>query len=285
MDVLGQCLPSGKMADMIKQTLPRVLAIAGSDPSGGAGIQADIKSCSANGVYAATAITAVVDENTIGVTGVHPIPDSFVAGQIHSVLDDVGADAVKIGMLHSASLIETVRQALDRYPHITDIVLDPVMVATSGDPLLMSDAISTLATRLIPRSRIITPNIPEAEILAGHPISHSDDMTLVARELQSLFPGVAVYLKGGHRDDGTITDVLADGDEIMTFTAPRINTPNTHGTGCTLSSAIAACLAKGETLALACRHAHDYVHQAIAHGARQSVGHGHGPVLHFYNLW
>lgn len=273
------------MADMIKQTLPRVLAIAGSDPSGGAGIQADIKSCSANGVYAATAITAVVDENTIGVTGVHPIPDSFVAGQIHSVLDDVGADAVKIGMLHSASLIETVRQALDSYPYITDIVLDPVMVATSGDPLLMSDAISTLATRLIPRSRIITPNIPEAEILAGHPISHSDDMTLVARELQSRFPGVAVYLKGGHRDDGTITDVLADGDEIMTFTAPRIDTPNTHGTGCTLSSAIAACLAKGETLALACRHAHDYVHQAIAHGARQSVGHGHGPVLHFYNLW
>lgn len=266
-------------------SLPRVLAIAGSDPSGGAGIQADIKSCSANGVYAATAITAVVDENTIGVTGVHPVPDEFVAGQIRSVLDDIGADAIKIGMLHSSSLISTVRSALDLYPDITDIVLDPVMVATSGDPLLMADAISSLTTVLIPRARVITPNIPEAEILAGHPINPADDMTVTARELQERFPGVAVYLKGGHRDDGLITDVLADGTEIHVFSAPRIETTNTHGTGCTLSSAIAANLAKGESLADACRRAHDYVHQAIACGANLSIGKGHGPVHHFYNMW
>lgn len=270
---------------MNRRVYPRVLSIAGSDPSGGAGIQADIKSCSANGAYAATAITAVVDENTVGVTGVHPVPDSFVAGQIRSVLEDIGADAIKIGMLHSASLIETVRNTLDRYPDITDIVLDPVMVATSGDPLLRPDAVTTLIDRLIPRSRVITPNMPEAEILLGRSIAPDEDTVAVGRELSACFPGVAVYLKGGHRADCTVVDVLIDGNDIYRFMSPRINTVNTHGTGCTLSSAIAANLARGLALAEACRAAHDYVHDAIAAGAAYSIGGGHGPVHHFHALW
>lgn len=270
---------------MKKLTYPRVLSIAGSDPSGGAGIQADIKSCSANGVFAATAITAVVDENTVGVTGVHPVPDDFVAGQIRSVLDDIGADAVKIGMLHSASLIKTVRGVLDKYPEIGNIVLDPVMVATSGDPLLENTAVAALCEVMIPRARIITPNIPEAEILLGHTIDREEDITVPARELADKFPGVAVYLKGGHRVDGMITDAVVDGDTVETFTAPRIDSVNTHGTGCTLSSAIAANLAKGLQLVDACRAAHDYVHKAIAAGADYAIGHGHGPVHHFHALW
>ncbi len=269
----------------MKKTYPRVLSIAGSDPSGGAGIQADIKSCSANGVYAATAITAVVDENTVGVTGVHPVPDAFVAGQIRSVLGDVGADAVKIGMLHSASLIRTVRRTLDEFPEVGAIVLDPVMVATSGDALLESDAVASLCADLIPRATIITPNIPEAEILLGRRVSEDEDLAGVGRELAARFQGVAVYLKGGHRADGAIEDVLvgAPGAEVVRFSAPRVNTVNTHGTGCTLSSAIASHLALGKSVAEACEAAHAYVHGAIAAGALYEIGRGHGPVHHFWN--
>lgn len=269
----------------MKKTYPRVLSIAGSDPSGGAGIQADIKSCSANGVYAATAITAVVDENTVGVTGVHPVPDDFVAGQIRSVLGDVGADAVKIGMLHSASLIRTVRRTLDEYPGVGAIVLDPVMVATSGDALLESDAVASLCEELIPRATVITPNIPEAEILLGRGLSPTENLAEMARELAGRFPGVSVYLKGGHRADGTVEDILVDARDasVMRFTAPRVDTVNTHGTGCTLSSAIASHLALGKSVAEACEAAHAYVHGAIAAGASFSIGNGHGPVHHFWN--
>lgn len=272
---------------MMMTTYPRVLSIAGSDPSGGAGIQADIKSISANGAYAATAITAVVDENTIGVTDVHPVPDSFVAGQIRSVLSDVGADAVKIGMLHSSSLIRTVRRALDCFPEVGNIVLDPVMVATSGDPLLQQDAVSTLCSVLIPRASVITPNLPEAEILLGRKILPDEPIESAARELAARFPGVAIYLKGGHRADGMIEDVLisSPGAEPVKMTAPRVDTVNTHGTGCTLSSAIAAWLARGFGLEEACRRAHHYVHNAIAHGAHYSIGKGHGPVNHFFNFF
>ncbi len=188
-------------------------------------------------------------------------------------------------MLHSASLIRTVRDTLDRYPNITDIVLDPVMVATSGDPLLMTDAITSLTDLLIPKARVITPNIPEAEILIGHSIGPRDYIADIARELHELFPDTAIYLKGGHRNDGIITDILIDGTEEILFTAPHIYTVNTHGTGCTLSSAIAANLAQGESLGQACRHAHDYVHQAIRHGAGRTIGHGHGPVHHFFRHW
>lgn len=265
-------------------TYPRVLSIAGSDPSGGAGIQADIKSCSANGVYAATAITAVVDENTVGVTGVHPVPEDFVAGQIRSVLSDVGADAVKIGMLHSASLIRTVRRTLDEFPEVRHIVLDPVMVATSGDPLLEREAVGALCEILIPRSTVITPNIPEAEILLGRKIDRNDDLAVAARELAGRFPGVAIYLKGGHRADDMIEDVLVESPEAepLRFTAPKVDTVNTHGTGCTLSSAIASHLALGKTVPEAARAAHDYVHEAIRAGANYKIGNGHGPVCHFY---
>lgn len=273
------------MADMSKKTYPRVLSIAGSDPSGGAGIQADIKSISANGAFAATAITAVVDENTIGVTGVHPVPDNFVGGQIHSVLSDIGADAVKIGMLHSSSLIRTVREALDSFPEVSHIVLDPVMVATSGDPLLEEDAVSTLCSVLIPRASVITPNIPEAEILLGRKIDRSEPIEGPARELAGRFPGVAIYIKGGHRPDGIIEDVLVCGPDTpaVRMTATKVDTVNTHGTGCTLSSAIAAGLSRGLSLEDACRRAHDYVHGAIAAGAMYEIGKGHGPVNHFFN--
>lgn len=275
------------MEDMTgsQKTYPRVLSIAGSDPSGGAGIQADIKSCSANGVYAATAITAVVDENTVGVTAVHPVPDEFVAGQIRSVLGDVGAGAVKIGMLHSASLVRIVRHTLDEFPEIGNIVLDPVMVATSGDLLLEPDAVAALCDSLIPRATVITPNMPEAEILLGRKIDACEELSGAACELASRFPGVAVYLKGGHRQDNVVEDVLvlSPGVRPLVFRSQRIDTVNTHGTGCTLSSAIASHLALGKDIADACRAAYAYVQGAIAAGAAYCIGHGHGPVNHFWN--
>ena len=167
----------------------RVMTIAGSDPSGGAGIQADIKTISACGCFATSAIVAVVDENTIGVTGVHPVPVEFVTGQMRSILDDIGTDAVKIGMLHSPELIRGVRLTLDSYPEITDIVLDPVMVATSGDPLLLPEAVATLRDELLPRARVITPNIPEAELLSGSRITATDQLPDVARELSRATSG------------------------------------------------------------------------------------------------
>lgn len=275
------------MEDMIeKKKYPRVLSIAGSDPSGGAGIQADIKSGSANGAFMATAITAVVDENTVGVFGVHAIPDEFVAGQIRSVLSDIGADAVKIGMLHSSSLIRTVRNTLAQFPEVGKIVLDPVMVATSGDPLLEKDAVGALCEILIPVSTVITPNIPEAEILLGRKIDRAEDLAISAMELSRKFPGVAIYLKGGHRENGIIEDVLvlSDCGEPVRFSASKIETVNTHGTGCTLSSAIAAHLAQGKSIKEACRAAHDYVHSAIESGASYAIGHGHGPVNHFWAI-
>ncbi len=173
------------------------MTIAGSDPSGGAGIQADIKTISACGCFATSAIVAVVDENTIGVTGVHPVPVEFVTGQMRSILDDIGTDAVKIGMLHSPELIRGVRLTLDSYPEITDIVLDPVMVATSGDPLLLPEAVATLRDELLPRARVITPNIPEAELLSGSRITATDQLPDVAHELSRL-GGTSVYLKAGH---------------------------------------------------------------------------------------
>ena len=267
----------------MKKHYKRVLTIAGSDPSGGAGIQADLKTFSACGCYGMSAIVAVVDENTVGVTGVHPVPVDFVTGQIRSVLDDIGADAVKIGMLHSSELIRAVRETLAAYD-IRNIVLDPVMVATSGDPLLEREAVGALCEILIPRSTVITPNIPEAEILLGRKIDRNDDLAVAARELARRFPGVAIYLKGGHRDDNTIEDVLVESPESEShrFTAPKVNTVNTHGTGCTLSSAIASHLALGKTVPEAARAAHDYVHEAIRAGANYKIGHGHGPVCHFY---
>ena len=265
----------------------RVLTIAGSDPSGGAGIQADLKTFAACGCYGASAIVAVVDENTVGVTDVHPIPVKFVAGQSRSVLDDIGADAVKIGMLHSAELIQTVRQTLDLYPDIRNIVLDPVMVATSGDPLLMPEAVDSLKTTLIPRTRVITPNIPEAEILLGETIDRQSRLPDAARRLSDKCAGVSVLLKAGHLTDNRLTDIFfnAETGDTIRLESERLNTVNTHGTGCTLSSALASHLAKGLSLTDAAIAAKNYVAAAIEAGAAYEIGHGHGPVHHFFNFW
>lgn len=263
----------------------RALSIAGSDPSGGAGIQADLKTFSACGCYGATAIVAVVDENTVGVTGVHPIPVPFVAGQIKSVLDDIGADAIKIGMLHSSELIRTVKDTLSHY-NIKNIVLDPVMVATSGDKLLQDEAIQTLKDELIPFVRVITPNIPEAEILLGEKIQTQEDLPLVIKDL-SFDRSVSVLLKAGHLTNDELIDVFynAETDEIIHLNSKRIKTQNTHGTGCTFSSAIAAYLAHGISLNDAIIKAKEYINKAILAGAEYKIGKGHGPVHHFFNFW
>ena len=272
------------MEDM-KKTYKRVLTIAGSDPSGGAGIQADLKTFAACGCYGASAIVAVVDENTVGVTGIHEVPVDFVVGQIRSVLDDIGADAVKIGMLHSSELILAVKHTLMRYD-IRNIVLDPVMVATSGDKLLQDEAIETLRSELVPFARIITPNIPEAEVLSGCKIECREDLAKVVRDL-SAGEKVSVLLKAGHLHDDFSSDVLynAETDEITELNFERINTNNTHGTGCTLSSAVAAYLAHGFSLDNAVRCAKNYMQSAIVAGARYTIGKGHGPVHHFYSFW
>jgi len=248
----------------------KALSIAGSDPSGGAGIQADLKAFSALGVFGTTAVTAVVDENTVGVTGVHPVPIEFVSGQIHSVLSDVGADAIKIGMLHSSELIRAVKDAISEY-RISNIVLDPVMVATSGDKLLQDEAIGTLKSELIPFVRLITPNIPEAEILSGQKIDGQADLPDLAKSLSEQFGGkVSVLLKAGHLEDDELVDVFYNAEE--------------GGTGCTLSSAVAAFLAKGFGLDEAITQAQAYLHQAIVAGADFPIGKGRGPVHHFWNV-
>jgi len=263
----------------------RVLTIAGSDPSGGAGIQADLKTISACGCFATTAITAVVDENTVGVYGVYPIPTLFVQGQIKSVLDDIGADAIKIGMLHSSELICAVKETISAY-NIPNIVLDPVMVATSGDKLLQDEAISTLKNELIPQVRVITPNIPEAEILLGLRIEKQADLKRVVKDL-SFDRRVSVLLKAGHLTEEVLTDIFynAETDEIIELTSKRVATVNTHGTGCTFSSALASFLAHGLSLNDAVYHAKDYMNQAIIQGSNYEIGKGHGPVHHFYNFW
>ena len=274
------------MENMNKKTCRRVLTIAGSDPSGGAGLQADLKTFAACGCYGASAVVAVVDENTVGVTGIHPIPVDFVTGQIRSVLDDIGADAIKIGMLHSSELIHAVRDTIAGYP-IKNIVLDPVMVATSGDPLLEPDAVATLRDELMPHVRIITPNIPEAELLLGEKIESQESLPDTARRLSELCGGVSVLLKAGHLRDPELTDVFynAESGRHIILRSRRCDTANTHGTGCTLSSAFAAFLAHGNDLDRAARLAKDYITAAIEAGAEYTIGHGNGPVHHFHAFW
>jgi hydroxymethylpyrimidine/phosphomethylpyrimidine kinase len=263
----------------------RVLTIAGSDPSGGAGVQADLKTMSACGCFGTSVITAVVDENTVGVYGVHPIPVSFVQGQIKSVLDDIGADAIKIGMLHSSELIRAVKETLSEY-RILNIVLDPVMVATSGDSLLQEEAFLTLKNELIPLARVITPNIPEAEVLLGEKIEKQADLLRVVKHLSGN-GRVSVLLKAGHLTDAVLTDVFynAETDEVIELTSQRVDTQNTHGTGCTFSSAVASFLAHGLPLNEAVRRAKVYINQAINRGAAYEIGNGHGPVHHFFDFW
>ena len=250
-------------------------------------MQADLKTFSALGVYGASAIVAVVDENTRGVYGVHPVPASFVAGQIRSVIDDLGVDAVKIGMLHDSELIRTVRDTLAAYPDVRDIVLDPVMVATSGDPLLQPEAVATLKDELIPHARVITPNLPEASLLLGTTIYHQDQFADAAIALSAQCGGVSVMLKAGHLENEMLTDIFynAESQTIKELSSPKVDTTNTHGTGCTLSSAIAAYLAKGATLDEAITGAKAYISEAIRCSADYTIGGGHGPVHHFHTLW
>lgn len=263
----------------------RVLTIAGSDSGGGAGIQADIKTISACGCYAASAITAVTVQNTIGVESVVGLPTEAISGQIEAVLSDIGADSIKIGMLHSSEVIRAIVEKLKEHK-FTNVVLDPVMVSTSGHKLIEDSAIETLKEELIPLARIITPNIPEAEILIGKKISKQDELPAIAEELAKKF-NVSVMLKAGHLTEDQLTDILYNNESKTTLqlTGKRSDTPNTHGTGCTLSSAIASMLAKGYDMDEAVTQAKNYLAGAILEGAKYEIGHGHGPVCHFWNLW
>lgn len=269
---------------MSSKKYPTVLTIAGSDSGGGAGIQADIKAISAMGCYAASAITAITVQNTVGVQAVHPVPLDILAGQIDAVLSDIGADAIKIGMLHSAEVVNLVAEKIEQYG-ITNVVLDPVMVSTSGHRLIEETAIDSLKSRLMPLARVITPNIPEAEILCGKKIASEKEFAEVAKIL-SLDNTVSVLLKAGHLTGETLVDYFynAEDGSIALLPSKRVNTRNTHGTGCTLSSAFAAALAKGETLTKAAQSAKQYIQQAIISGAEYQIGKGHGPVNHFWNL-
>ena len=258
----------------------RVLTIAGNDPTGGAGIGADIKAISANGGYAAAAITAVVNEDTQKVYDTLPIPTEMVVAQVRTVIDDIGVDAVKTGMLFSVEHIEAVAQLMKEYK-VQNLVVDPVMVATSGDTLSQGDIADALKRHLLPIARIITPNIPEAELLWGQPIKDVDAMKACATDLAEL--GCSVLLKGGHLDGDVLIDVLANAEDrsFMELPSDRVKTNNTHGTGCTLSAAIATQLALGKRLTSAVVAAKEYINRAIAEGAQYTIGHGHGPVKHF----
>ena len=266
------------------QNYPRVLTIAGSDSGGGAGIQADIKSISANGCFATSAITAITAQNTLGVNAVEGLSIDILEGQIEAVLSDIGTDSVKIGMLHSAEVVRSVAHLLRKYG-IKDVVLDPVMVSTSGHKLIEDSAIAVLKSDLMPLARVITPNIPEAEILLGEPIEKQGDLPAAARRLAQQYD-VSVLLKAGHLVDDELIDIFYNNEtgEVIELSARRVDTPNTHGTGCTLSSAFAAQLAKELPLNEAARAAKEYINQAITHGAAYTIGNGHGPVHHFYNL-
>ncbi|MFI3264285.1 MAG: bifunctional hydroxymethylpyrimidine kinase/phosphomethylpyrimidine kinase [Rikenellaceae bacterium] len=262
----------------------RVLTIAGSDSGGGAGIQADIKTISACGCYAASAITAVTVQNTVGVEEVYPIPPEVIEGQIAAVLSDIGADAIKVGMMHSSNVIKVVARQLDKF-NIKNIVVDPVMVATSGHRLIEQSAVEALMTHLLPRARVITPNIPEAEILLGKKITDQSQLGYMARQL-SMDGRVSVLLKAGHLTEDRLTDVFynAEEGETIELTSQRLDTPNTHGTGCTLSSALAAMLARGMELSDAVRAAKEYINSAIISGSQFEIGEGHGPVDHFFAM-
>ncbi|MCQ2224464.1 MAG: bifunctional hydroxymethylpyrimidine kinase/phosphomethylpyrimidine kinase [Paludibacteraceae bacterium] len=263
----------------------RVLTIAGSDSGGGAGVQADIKTISACGCYAASAITAITVQNTIGVQSVVGLPIEAIEGQMEAVLSDIGADCVKIGMLHSSEVIHCIAKALRKHK-IEKVVLDTVMVSTSGHRLIEESAIETLIKELIPLATVITPNIPEAEILLGERINSQEDLIIAAQKLARKF-NVSVLLKAGHLTNDLLTDYFYNNEKqrSLALTSKRLDTPNTHGTGCTLSSAIASMLAKGYEIEEAIQKAKEYLTGAIEEGANYQIGHGHGPVCHFWNLW
>ena len=274
---------TGQYVETMKKRYNTVLTIAGSDSGGGAGIQADIKAISAMGCYAASAITAITVQNTLGVQAVHPAPLDILRGQIDAVLSDIGADAVKIGMLHSSEVVILVAEMIEKYG-IRNVVLDPVMVSTSGHRLIEEDAVEVIKSRLLPLARVITPNVPEAEILAGCKIAGEDEFEAIARRLSDN-GNVSVLMKAGHLSGDSLVDYFynAEDDTITRLQSKRVQTKNTHGTGCTLSSAFAAALAKGEGLTMAATSAKRYIEQAIISGAEYEIGKGHGPVNHGFD--
>ncbi len=260
----------------------RVLTIAGSDSGGGAGIQADIKTCAALGCYAMTAITAVTAQNTVGVRAIFDLPADQVQAQITAVYEDIGVDAVKTGMLANAAIVRATAQTL-KHCHASNIVVDPVMISKSGAILLTEDAIRTMKEQLIPMAALVCPNIPEAEALTGVRVKNERDIEIVLKRLYELGPH-HVLLKGGHLESPDANDFLYNGKEIRVYSTPRISTTHTHGTGCTYSAAIACFLAGDEALPSAVQLAKDYLTQAIIHGAGLQVGHGTGPLHHGWNM-
>ena len=261
------------------QRYARVLTIAGSDSGGGAGIQADLKTFAALGCYGMSAITALTAQNTVGVQGIHAVPASFLKAQIQSVMDDIGADALKIGMLHEPGIVEVVAWAIDHYK-IRQVVLDPVMVATSGDRLIAQETVQVLVRELFPRVSVVTPNLDEAQLLLGQPIANAQALDAAAQGLLAM-GAKAVLLKGGHLASDEVVDVLVQAQgPTRRLASSRIPSRNVHGTGCTLSSAIAAHLALGHGLEDAVVQARTFILSAIEQGAQVQTGQGHGPLNH-----
>ena len=260
------------------------VTIAGSDSSGGAGIQADLKTFSALGVYGASVIAALTAQNTKGVRAVLDVPPAFVTAQMDAVFSDLTVGAVKIGMLGNAAVVAAVAAGLARHSHIP-VVLDPVMVATSGERLLTPDAVEALREKLVPLALVVTPNLPEAAALLDAPQATTEDEMVRQAERLLAWGAKAVLMKGGHGKGAQSADLLVTATATVRFAAARIATGNTHGTGCTLAAAIAAGLAKGEDLSAAVRAAKDYVTAAIAAADHLGVGHGRGPVHHFHRWW
>ena len=274
-----------KSAPRGEKSYHRALTIAGSDSGGGAGIQADLKTFSALGCYGLSVITALTAQNTVGVTGIHPVPPEFVQSQMEAVFSDIGVDAVKIGMLFSEELIQAITGKLKEH-NVHPIVLDPVIVAQSGDKLLQDEAIAAIREYLIPLADILTPNLVEASVLLDRRLDSPDDIVSGAKSIAQ-WGCRAVLIKGGHSDSQDCNDILylSENDRVITLTDKRINTRNNHGTGCTLSSAIAAHLAKGANMEAAVKKAKEYITAAIQSGAKYRIGEGHGPVHHFYHFW
>lgn len=260
--------------------IPLALTVAGSDSGGGAGIQADLKTFTALGVYGLSVLTSLTAQNTTGVQSIFDLPVKFIESQFDSVLTDIGCDAVKIGMLSDEEIIRSVTSKLSEYK-VTNIVLDPVMVSKGGSRLLKEGAVSTLVESLIPLSLVITPNLREAEVLSGFPVSSRDDMKRAAEKIKS-FGCRNVIVTGGHLEGDTVVDILFDGSRFIEFSEVRINTKNTHGTGCTYSSAICAGLAKGYVLADSVKYAKHYTTNAIKHSL--DIGKGHGPLMHYWDI-
>lgn len=261
-------------------TIRKALTVAGSDSGAGAGIQADLKTFAAHGVYGTSAITAITAQNTIGVTAVLALNPRLVAAQIDAIIDDMGAQAVKTGMLANQPIIEMVARKIAEH-HLKNVVVDPVMVATSGDLLIRQNAVAVLRNQLIPLATVVTPNIPEAEVLTGMKLRTAEEIREAARRIVKM-GAQAVIVKGGHLK-GPAVDLFFDGKQYTPLSAPRIRTKNTHGTGCTLSAAIAANLAKGEKIEMAVVNAKRYITEALRHSYR--IGSGHSPVHHFYKYW